>query len=109
MNNKTLFTPGHWTVRRSESNPAYNVVGTNLGKKWKIARCPFVDEFDKAEAEANAKLIAAAPDMYEALFNLNQAIDDYWNSDTKPDILVRHINMKQKMAEAALTKAQGGI
>ena len=69
------FTKGKWEVKHSESKTAFNVIGTVWGGKYKIARCPYViDEGmprmsakDKEEAEANAKLIAAAPDMLEAL------------------------------------------
>jgi hypothetical protein len=68
------FTPGQWKVKHSESKPAFNVIGTILGGKYKIARCPYlvteneiIDKREKEEAQANANLIAAAPDMYEAL------------------------------------------
>lgn len=60
-------TPGPWRVKRSESKPAFNVVGTKVGCKYKIARCPYISDDDKQEAEANAKLIAAAPELLEAL------------------------------------------
>ena len=70
------YTRGPWKVKRSESKPAFNVIGTALGGKYKIARCPITDfgstypETNKAElieVEANAKLIAAAPELLEAL------------------------------------------
>lgn len=60
-------TPGPWRVKRSESKPAFNVVGTKVGCKYKIARCPYISDDDKQEAEANAKLIAAAPELLKAL------------------------------------------
>lgn len=75
------YTKGPWKVQRSESKPAYNIIGTALGGKYKIARCPIVDfgpeypETNKAELEevqANAKLIAASPELLEALIELKR-------------------------------------
>lgn len=75
------YTPGPWQVKRSESKPALNIVGTALGCKYKIARCPIEDYGPKypetnktelAEVEANAKLIAAAPELLEALIELKR-------------------------------------
>lgn len=65
-------TKGEWRVRHSESKKAWNVVGTALGRKYKIARCPYV--FDEAlsdsvnskeneETKSNAQLIAVSPDL----------------------------------------------
>lgn len=72
------FTKGEWDIVHSESKPAVNVIGTVLGGKYKIARCPYIicedteiTERDRKEALANAKLIAAAPDLLEALEELH--------------------------------------
>ena len=64
----TKFTPGPWTKQRRSSNMID--VTHNIFKAGAIthalcrvqARVTWVDE-----AEANARLIAAAPDMYAAL------------------------------------------
>jgi hypothetical protein len=68
------FTRAPWQIKHSESKSAFNVIGTNLGEKYKIARCPYVvseltelTDRERKEAEANAKLIAAAPEMLDAL------------------------------------------
>jgi hypothetical protein len=86
----TKYTEGKWIVKRSESKPAFNIVGTALGRKYKIARCPITDfgskypETNKAElteVEANAKLIAAAPELLEACKKMIQAFNNtpqYW-------------------------------
>jgi hypothetical protein len=50
------------------------VRGTRLGRRYKVANVPAVDtkiesinEFEAAETAANARLIAAAPELLEAL------------------------------------------
>jgi hypothetical protein len=82
-----------WNI---QSEDGYEGVCTNV-----------LDEEEDENHEANAQLIAAAPELLQMLIELNQAIDDYWNSETKPDILVRHINMKQKQSLKLINKATG--
>ena len=68
-------TKGKWKVQHSISKDAFNIVGTVVGGNYKIARIPYlvignvikVNDREKAEADANAKLIAAAPELLEAL------------------------------------------
>lgn len=83
----TKHTPGPWQVKHSESKAAWNVVGTKLGGKYKIARCPYVIHtpvdknnldllsHESEEAKANAKLIAAAPEMLEAMQEFIDRVD----------------------------------
>lgn len=64
-----------WKVVHSVSKDAWNVVNTELGGKYKIARVPYVvsednDEWDlkrKIQAENIAQLISKAPEMREML------------------------------------------
>ena len=63
-------TPGPWKLTGdSQRSPYFKIRGTRLGGKWKVANCPFIPEvfLDMAEAAANARLIAAAPDLLAAL------------------------------------------
>jgi len=68
-------TKGKWKIKHSESKNAFNVVGTVVGGNYKIARIPYlvterlleVNKREKLEAESNAKLIAAAPEMFDEL------------------------------------------
>lgn len=70
---KSKHTPGPWKVKHSESKNAYNIIGTLLGSKYKIARLPYFSydllpkysSGNKIEAEADAKLIAASPRMMD--------------------------------------------
>ena len=75
-------TKSPWKVKHSESKEAFNVIGTALGGKYKIARCPYFkgridgklseayNESERLEAEANALLISKAPEMLEMLQNI---------------------------------------
>ncbi|WP_165930268.1 hypothetical protein [Flavobacterium sp. GT3P67] len=68
-------TKGKWEVKHSESKEAFNVVGSSLGEHYKIARIPYlvtdtlieVNNREKKEAELNAILIAAAPELLKEL------------------------------------------
>jgi len=77
------FTKRDWKVKHSESKNAFNVIGTLLGGRYKIARCPYLaaytseklNEQEKQEQEANAKLIAAAPEMFDELVKIMETYD----------------------------------
>lgn len=77
------YTRGPWKVKKSETKPTLNIIGTALGSKYKIARCPIEDfgpkypEINKAElieVEANAKLISAAPELLEACIKAKESM-----------------------------------
>src|SRR5690554_4373697 len=73
MNNER-FAQGEWTVNEKI------MVAVNCGKKHIALVNIYNDGTDKSvlkdECLANAHLISAAPDMYRALQNINQAIID---------------------------------
>lgn len=56
-------TPGPWTLGSFDGNPAYVSV---YGPNDELVADVHADEFDENEAEANARLIAAAPDLLAA-------------------------------------------
>ena len=71
------FTPGPWTLLPEEADKDYlRIRGTRLGGRYKVANVhhirykgvhAVVRERDDAESMANARLIAAAPDLLAAL------------------------------------------
>ena len=73
-------------VVHSETKDAWNVIGTMLGNKYKIARVPYYEEDSdnfkvanaawKKEAEKDAKFISEC-------FNNREAIDKFVLSHTK--------------------------
>ena len=85
---KRKHTKGKWEVIHSESKDAWNITGTLAGGKYKLARVPYItmertdtnSSFNRTvrrEAEADAKLMAAAPDLYAALLECEALIKDY--------------------------------
>lgn len=67
-------TPGPWRVtgegEQTNGTNYFKVRGTVLGGKFKVANIPYLDspdhERDRLEARANARLIAAAPELLGA-------------------------------------------
>jgi len=58
-------TQGPWTYEPSDDE--------NSGMIW--AKTGFIVEFNENPSEANARLIAAAPDLLEALLALSEWVD----------------------------------
>ena len=68
----TEHTAGPWEVHSEDLEDChFRVRGTLVGTKFKVANCPYVPGFksSRSEAEANAHLIAAAPELLEACKN----------------------------------------
>lgn len=92
-------TPGPWQLKHSESKSAWNVVGSKLGGRYKIARLPYFiqpdlleewNEGEKFEQKANALLISDAPDFLKQLYNLAilSIQSDRYNEDVEFKIAV---------------------
>lgn len=98
-NNNTQHTPGTWVFRpytMSEREHS-EIAGFNIvtPEQQHIACCS-ARWMPEAETEANARLIAAAPSLLEALQNILANLDDMG---------VRVANRMQ--ADAAIAKATG--
>lgn len=63
------FTPGPWFLAE-ELEPNGNCLSRAIMARDTFIALAMLDDEDDAEAEANATLIAAAPDLLEALQNL---------------------------------------
>ncbi len=67
-------TPGPWLVEPTEDfNAAYRVMDEG---ECTVALC-YQQPFDTWTAEANARLIAAAPDLWQASQRFYDAVQDY--------------------------------
>lgn len=99
MSDKT-FTPGPWIVMPEESENSYvRIRGSLLGERYKIANVltpvyPGAEATEGEETQANARLIAAAPELYSAL---QEIIDTEWIGGKGGFVKAR----------AALAKARG--
>jgi hypothetical protein len=97
---ETKFTPGPWFVKRQNPSPTtgeWMIVGSKPGYLAEIRNC------GSGDVQANANLIAAAPDMYDALKELCRYADD--SNDCQYGTL--STRLVKDIAEAALTKARG--
>jgi len=86
-------TQGEWTAKRSKKHLTRTEiwVDTDFEPTFEILR----NETSSAESAANARLIAAAPDLLEALDTAVQYID----AKRYPELM--------QMCEAAISKAKG--
>lgn len=93
-------TPGPWEIKPEEvDRPYIRIRGTQLGGRFKVANVlsPDYDGVHHREADetrANARLIAAAPELLEAL----QIICFFEDISSA----------QREIAEAAINKATGG-
>ena len=100
------FTPGPWEADATHCRTAINSVATASNERKHIAMVNIAKnpeyEITTVEHNANAHLIAAAPDLYEAL---NRIYNKLLISDRDGE---SHISEKDgEMALAALRKARG--
>jgi hypothetical protein len=102
---KTQHTPGPWAVRDHWADEgAFEVYPTRGGEpkigQWSaLAEVPEYGPNDAPEAEANARLIAAAPDLLEALELMLENLDAMY--------VVSPASSAHKKARAAIAKATG--
>jgi hypothetical protein len=95
-------TPAPWIPTLNPSNDHEAEVLTRGVRRLCVARCGHGDE-----AEANARLIAAAPELLAAL---QECITDegatcFARRDTHPEYMDRRINYISDIARAAIAKA----
>ena len=100
---KTKFTKGNWIL--SKYSPTDFGVHSDEGRGNDIALVRGSDE----EAEANAKLIAAAPEMLEALQKANVELAKFYAHTDRPDKVSEKTTCEVwQLVKDAITKATGG-
>lgn len=99
-------TPGPWRAIEWRCHAATTVViddSTTATGKRVIAECE--------TTEGDARLIAAAPDLLEALIEVlatNRATARVPETTMKAELMLDRIRMAAAKAEAAIAKAKGG-
>ena len=99
----TKHTPGPWAVRRRDSLvPSHMIMAPGKDTPIAIIRMtgPDTDDYDESEEIANARFIAAAPDMEKALEMYVQA------EDSEPSS-VEQFAWAGDAARVAIAKARG--
>jgi len=98
-------TPGPWSARSEDSEGGYSIEPRDEPNSRVVicARPPWSGRAD--ESRANARLIAAAPELLEALVWLTNTTCDVGKSG-EPPTMNEHIEAIEA-AKAAITKAEG--
>ena len=84
MNTQVKHTPGPWVARHDDMvcSKEGRIIADCESTSYNMPPAP-----STAEDKANARLIAAAPEMYEALRNLLEVYQDSTDDDGSPVVL----------------------
>lgn len=93
--NTPAWTPGPWTVRRTY---VYDLIESHDGIG--VAFC----RYDTPAFAANARLIAAAPEMARTIQSLADCLESWWESAGSPD---RATEIELIEARALLARING--
>jgi hypothetical protein len=93
-------TPGPWEV-----NDRWYIGKPDTGTFAEVMCCRGVKAEDEAQHEANARLIAAAPDLLQVLESIRDEMEDYY--DGAPDSPTLWMGLHIKRATEAIAKAEG--
>ena len=92
-------TPGPWSINRSKNGYPYQIYAANGTHVRSVTRWAALSVPALPEGEANAHLIAAAPDLLAAC---KEIATDRW-----PDLTLQEQADRLKRANAAIRKAEG--
>ena len=95
----TAFTPGPWATGGDLSKTQCTVFARRGATTRRIAKCDPSVYMTEAECQANARLIAAAPDLYAALKEAIQWSPYKGESEETPFL---------RRARAAIRAVEGG-
>lgn len=99
------YTPGPWKISAKDLREVVNAAGLP------VTFCP--QHYTSAaatleEAEANARLIAAAPELLEILEQCITEPGAACFAHDRKDYMIRRLNAISEMARAAIANAKGG-
>ena len=92
------FTKGQWLLD-DQDNVYVNYINDE-GKNEKVYIVPYANGIYEGEAEFNARLIAAAPEMYEILKRIDTVQDNYEVAAAESEIpaLLARIDVEEAQA-----------
>lgn len=96
------FTPGPWGVERCEVSERYHIDAG--GYPYGTLVCEVEEKPREGDAKANAKLIAAAPDLFAALAQIEE-IPPVAFTRNQQEMANRTIERMQEIAREAIRKA----
>lgn len=109
-------TPGPWKLRRAESSLEHDFIlhaGPHI-IAWSVPRADRSNTRKKSVHIANAKLIAAAPELLEALREMTERIEDHpaYQALTEEEENLTggdtaELSYLARVGRAAITKAEG--
>ena len=103
MKNQNSFTPGPWETAEHGKKPGNTSVEVQTENGLPVAIMSFC-----GSAPANAALIAAAPDLLNALESALSEMDAFQKYWTSPKMgMKRGTSQAQEQARAAIAKAKG--
>lgn len=109
---KRKWTGGEWQVRLFKyddgSLKTWQVVSKRgqLDDKHDVTVCDVYSGVKPEEAQANAHILAAAPELFEALTTLSNALSRIGNPDLR-DAGPINLSEARRMAQVALSAALG--
>lgn len=111
METGTKHSEGPWQVTGlSKHGPYIKVRGTKLGGAFEIANCPFTVSagrfYGVEEAQARARLIAAAPDMLDVLKSLQLSLRGMVHANESDWFVLWH-ERASKIISEVVAKAEG--
>ncbi len=116
---ETKFTKGPWKLEEYEEFAGYDCMTGGIrvgpvmldGRDYGQKRCHDISDDQRARMEADSRLIAAAPDLYEAL-ERDERLFSAMCEILDADALLDHVSMavireRRDAARSALAKARG--
>ena len=107
--NEVKHTPGPWEAWFSDDRKSIVQSDTGCGGDWTIATV-YKEGPRKHEARANAKLIAAAPDLLDALIEARRILETasrYFPKSIKNSDRFSLLNVLANAVNPAIEKAKG--
>nr|WP_144347358.1 hypothetical protein [Pandoraea pnomenusa] len=98
-------TPGPWSISKAKHMGGEYVVATLAHDRGDRALVVHAQHGDQSQDDENAHLIAAAPELVEALNHIERKLDFYLKHQT--EIPVKEVLGMWDIAYAALKKSQG--